>query len=107
MGIVQRRGLNKLRHVELDVLWIQEQQARRRHTLQTFPGTQNPPDMMTKNIAQAHLDQYLDILNLRYVDGRAAIAQNLHLVGETSDTQESTSALLSEDLMPLRRCGTI
>jgi hypothetical protein len=29
MGIVQRRGLNKLRHVELDVLWIQEQQARR------------------------------------------------------------------------------
>ena len=28
IGIVQRRGLNKLRHVELDVLWVQEQQAR-------------------------------------------------------------------------------
>ena len=28
-GIVQRHGLNKPRHVELDVLWIQEQQARR------------------------------------------------------------------------------
>ena len=24
MGIVQRKGLNKLRHIELDVLWIQE-----------------------------------------------------------------------------------
>lgn len=29
MGIVQRRGLSKLRHVEVDVLWVQEQQARR------------------------------------------------------------------------------
>ena len=29
MGIVQRRGLSKLRHVEMDVLWVQEQQARR------------------------------------------------------------------------------
>ena len=29
IGVVQRRGLNKLRHVELDVLWLQEQQARR------------------------------------------------------------------------------
>ena len=29
MGIVQRRGLSKLRHAEVDVLWVQEQQARR------------------------------------------------------------------------------
>ena len=29
MGIVQRRCLSKFRHVEVDVLWVQEQQARR------------------------------------------------------------------------------
>ena len=28
IGIAQRVGLNKVRHVEVDVLWIQEQQAR-------------------------------------------------------------------------------
>ena len=29
IGIIQRRGFGKLRHIELDVLWLQEQQARR------------------------------------------------------------------------------
>ena len=29
IGMAQRTGLNKVRHVEVDVLWLQEQQARR------------------------------------------------------------------------------
>ena len=50
MGIVQRRGLGKLRHVEVDVLWVQEQQARRLLPLHKVLGTKNPFDMMTKNV---------------------------------------------------------
>ena len=84
-GIVQRRGLNKLRHVELDVLWIQEQQARRLLPLRKVPGRRNPSDMPTKNVDQAHVDLYLDLLNLRFGTGRADIAQNLHSVGENID----------------------
>ena len=42
IGIVQRSGLNKLRHVELDILWIQEQQSRRLLPLKKIPGPQNP-----------------------------------------------------------------
>ena len=82
IGIVPRRGLNKLRHVELDVLWIQEQQARRLLPLRKVPGPRNPSDMMTKNVDQAHIDMYLDLLNLRFDIGRADIAQNLHSMGE-------------------------
>ena len=26
-GIIERKGLNKLRHIDLDVLWLQEQEA--------------------------------------------------------------------------------
>ena len=28
-GIVERKGLSKVRHIDIDVLWLQEQQARR------------------------------------------------------------------------------
>ena len=42
MGIVQRRGLSKLRHVEVDVLWIQEEQVRRLLPLRKILGTKNP-----------------------------------------------------------------
>ena len=37
---------------------------------------------MTKNVDQAHIDMYLDILNLRFDMGRADIAQNLRSMGE-------------------------
>ena len=85
IGIVQRRGLNKLRHVELDVLWIQEQQAQRLLPLRKVPRPRHPSDMMTKNVDQAHIDMYLDILKLRFYIGRASIAQNLHLgMGENT-----------------------
>ena len=55
IGIVQQRGLNKLSHVELDVLSVQEQQARRLLPLRKVPGPRNPSDMMTKNVDQAHI----------------------------------------------------
>ena len=58
---------------------------------------------MTKNVDQAHIDIYLDLLHLNFDIGRADIAQNLHSMGEKIGQSESTSALLSEDLMPLRR----
>ena len=80
IGIVQRRGWNKLRHVELDVLWIQGQQARRLLPLRKVPGPRIPSDMMTKNVDQAQIDMYFDILSLRFDVGRADIAQNLRLM---------------------------
>ena len=81
IGIMQRRGLNKLRHAELDVIWIQELQARRLLPWRKVPGPRNPSDMMTKNVDQAHIELYLDLLNLRFGTGRADIAQNLHSMG--------------------------
>ena len=88
IGIVQRSGLNKLRHVELDVLWVQEQQARRLLPIRKVPGPENPSDMMTKNVTQLQIDQYVNFLNLRYEDGRATIAQQLHYM-EVKDSRYS------------------
>ena len=85
VGIVQRRGLNQLRHVELDVLWIQEQQARRLLPLRKMPGPRNPSDMMTNHVDQAHIELHLDLLNLRFGTGRTDIAQNLHSAWENID----------------------
>ena len=37
---------------------------------------------MTKHVEQAHIEQYLSILNLKYAEGRATIAQKLHVISE-------------------------
>ena len=44
-GMAQRVGLNKVRHAEVDILWIQEQQARKLLPLRKKPGPQNPSDL--------------------------------------------------------------
>ena len=77
MGIVQRKGLNEMRHVEADVLWIQEQQARRLLPLRKVPGQDHPSDMATKNVPTAVIDQYVARWNLAVADGRALIAPKL------------------------------
>ena len=80
IGMAQRTGLNKVRHVEVDVLWIQEQQTRRMLPIEKIPGPQNPSDLCTKNVPVGLLEQYMRQLNVYFAAGRAAVAQQLHAV---------------------------
>ena len=93
IGIVQRSGLNRMRHVELDVLWIQEQQARRLLPLRRVPGPRNPSDVMMKHVDLSRTEQHIHFLNLRFADGRADIAQQLHYF----HGKESQSVRVSDD----------
>ena len=78
MGIIQRRGLGKVRHVEVDLLWLQEQQARRLLPLKKVLGTKNPGDLMTKHLSAAIIEFYIEMMGMRHETGRADIAQQLH-----------------------------
>ena len=80
MGMAQRVGLNKVRHVEVDILWIQEQQARKLLPLRKIPGPRNPSDLCTKNVPASLVEQYMQQLSVRIVEGRAAVAQQLHIL---------------------------
>ena len=50
-GMVERRGISRVRHIEVDHLWIQEQEARRMLPIGKVDGGDNPADLMTKNVA--------------------------------------------------------
>ena len=80
IGMAQRTGLNIVRHVEVDVLWLQEQRARTMLPITKIPGLQNPFDFCAKSGAVALLKQYLGQLNVHFADGRAAVAQQLHVL---------------------------
>ena len=82
MGMAQRVGLNNVRHVEVDVLWIQEQQARKLCPLRKIPGPRNPSDLCTKDVPAALVEQYLQQISVRVEVGRAAVDQRLHSVAK-------------------------
>ena len=82
-GIVEREGLGKVRHVEVDVLWLQEQQARDRLPLLKCDGTSNPADLMTKNLARADIIKNINMMGMVESEGRAARAAQLHSVSRS------------------------
>ena len=80
IGIVERRGLARVRHIDVDVLWIQEQQARRLLLIQKISGSQNPADLMTKHVAEDKILKYLALMVLEFRDGRPDSAAQLHML---------------------------
>ena len=50
IGIVRRSGFGKLRHLNVRYLWLQDQVREGMVSLTKVKGTENPADIMTKNV---------------------------------------------------------
>ena len=74
IGIARRRGLGKLRHLDVEDLWVQEQVRAKKVHLHKVLGTSNPADIFTKYVDAAILNKALEFMNLRRETGRAATA---------------------------------
>ena len=90
-GMIERKGLSKVRHLDVNVLWLQEQCARKILPVTKVPGEDNVADLMTKHLGAAKIKKNVDGMNMRYEDGRAAKAAQLHLVNETHPSRESAA----------------
>ena len=90
-SIVERRGLSKVRHLDTAALWIQEQQVRRLLPLDRIPGTKNEADLITKNLDVAQVEMYIGMLQMEFVEGRAAGAAQLHSMIDPNSLVETMS----------------
>ena len=77
-GMIERKGLSKVRHLDVNVLWLQEQCARKILPVAKVPGEENPADLMTKHLGAAKIAMNIKTLSMRMVDGRAGKAAQLH-----------------------------
>ena len=76
-GIVNRKGLGKLRHIETNQLWIQDKV--RDGTIKIFKckGTENPADSLTKPVKNEDLTWHLKLTGIQLQEGRSSIAPQL------------------------------
>ena len=56
LGIIERRGVGRVRHLDVGTLWLQEQQLRRVLELHKVEGLRNPGDLLTKYLAVERID---------------------------------------------------
>ena len=72
-GIANRRGLGKVRHIELCQLWLQDQVARGRIAVVKVRGEDNFSDSLTKHSNPDRLEQTLASTNQHIGSGRHPI----------------------------------
>ena len=71
IGVVNRKGNGRLRHVKVGMLWIQEKVEEGELSVRKVGGTENPADAMTKYLASTKMAENMSRMSFRYEEGRA------------------------------------
>ena len=77
IGIARRRGLGKIRHLDVEDLWVQQKVRDNSVELVEVLGADNPADIPTKYVAAELLTKMLTKINLQFIDGRSSAAPEL------------------------------
>ena len=74
IGIARRKGLGKIRHLDVTDLWIQDKVRSKQILLSKVLGTENSADVLTKYVDRATMDKALQKMGLVRLSGRPACA---------------------------------
>ena len=76
-GIASRRGLGKVRHLEVHYLWVQDHVANGTFCLRKVWGKENPADLLTKYLDHQTIQKFSKFVGLEFLEGRAAAAPSI------------------------------
>jgi hypothetical protein len=93
LGILERRGVGKIRHLDVGALWLQEVQLRQKVAFMKIKGTSNPADLMTKHLPKDPINEYMEKLGFDFRDGRADVASKLHVAAHAPASLAKTQDL--------------
>ena len=75
--MAMRRGIGKVRHLEVRTLWLQDEVDRGNVKIKKIVGSTNPSDICTKYLEGRRLKELLERLPLRLMSGRHEFAPQL------------------------------
>ena len=84
LGIAKRNGASKLRHININTLWVQDVQDREGVTYRKVLGTENPADLMTKYLTRDVIVTHMTKLGQEIREGRAE--KGLEMQGSSPGT---------------------
>ena len=77
IGIVDREGLGRVRHLATGDLWIQQRVRRSEVAVTKWPGRDKPSDVGTKGLDGVTMSRHMATFGFSLLDGRAASAPAL------------------------------
>ena len=88
LSIVQRQGLGKLRHVNVQYLWTQERIRGGDFAVGKVWGKENAADLMTKHLPANELHGHLERLGFKVDATRSEIAPQLNAFGPGDEMED-------------------
>ena len=85
LGIINRTGLGKTRHIQTGLLWIQQVSADQRLKFGKVLGTDNPADLFTKYFDEKTCIHHTRNLGYNVAQGRPEDAPQLHSISMSMD----------------------
>ena len=76
-GIASRRGLGKVRHIEVHQLWVQDKVAEGEIEIRKVDGKANLADLLTKHVTAEDIRVHMHLTSQTYVQGRHDIMPRL------------------------------
>ena len=77
LGIVHRKGLGKVRHIDTNTLWVQQAACTKNIQYAKILGTINPADALTKHLSEVMGNGHFDRVGIDFSKGRAEAAPEL------------------------------
>ena len=71
IGTLHRRGLGKLRHVEVEELWLQQEISKKKVSVTKIKGTENTADIGTKPVKKDAADYLMQKMGFEEVPNKA------------------------------------
>ena len=88
-GFVSRRGLGKMRHIEVRELWLQHEVLKGVVKVVKILGEQNPADLMTKCLNRSDIASRLAHLDLHATEGNPVKADRVAVGQEEEEDMQS------------------
>ena len=76
IGIVQRTGLGKVRHLATADLWIQQKIKNGEIEIAKVPGKINPADLLRKSLDRARADELLKLMGIKRISSKEGSVAN-------------------------------
>ena len=70
LGILPRKGVGKIRHLDVGCFWLREKEAREQIRLAKEPGETDPTDIGTKHLAEEVMIRHLHRMSCEFGEGR-------------------------------------
>ena len=82
LGMIEREGVGKVRHVDVGILWLQQKWLKKSVGFHKVSGSENTADMMVKALNREKGDQFVRDMSGEFRQGRAG--KSVRCQGEIS-----------------------